>query len=148
MQDDRPQSGFMLVEVIVSIALTAIVILGLAVGLLTSVNSSNAADRRQALDSAVGSASESIRSMAYPVFSGTCPTAGDYAAAFSDYVLNGNGWSETGTTVDITGVEHWDPGVGAYSSVCPPADPMTHRLAIEVDNGSGTATAEVVVSAS
>lgn len=141
----RSESGYLLIEVIISIALTSMVILGLAVGLVTAVRSSTAADRQQAKDSALSSAAESIRSMDYPTPAGTCPTASEYQAAFDSYVLSGLGWSAPDALVAVDQIEHWDPVSGSFGSACPVADPSVHRLTLELTFSDGTVRGQTVV---
>ncbi len=136
--------GFLLVEVIISIALTSMVILALAVGLLTALRSSDAANHQQTLDSALSSASESIRSMPYPTSTSTCPTAQDYQDSYEAYVSSGLGWSDPDTVVTVDSIEHWDPDTGGFGA-CPATDSLAHRLVLEVDVGLETARGQVVV---
>lgn len=142
----RDDSGFLLVEVVISIALISMVILALAVGLLTAIRSSDAANRQQIVDSALSSASESIRSMPYPSSASTCPTEVDYQSAYDAYP---EAWAAPGVVVTVAGIEHWDPTNGSYDSSCPgPLDPLVHRLTLEVDVGDDDASAQVVVGLS
>lgn len=147
----RSSSGFLLIEVIISVALTSIVILGLAVGMLASVRSSAAADRIQRVDSALGSFSESLRTMEVPATAaGACPTlggAGGFSAAYDAYVSSGDGWSHEDVQTQITGIEFWDPAAGSYVDTCPASgDPGAYRLDLRAEVLGDEAVGQVVVS--
>lgn len=168
MQTRRGQSGYGLFEALVSIMLTAFVILGLAGSLLAAIKSSEVADRVQRTDSALGSFTESLKSMDYPEVdpvSGTysggseCPELADFSSAWENFP---EAWApppELGVDKDpvsgqdrleIVDVEHWQPDgtdMGSYTAACPGAgDPYTHRLTVEVTLGEKSRKAQVVVT--
>ena len=146
----RGSAGLTLLESLVSILLTSLVILGLAAGLLTSVRSSEQAQRVQRLDSSLSSFSESLRSMPYPTVSppGTCPQLTDFKSAWATYQLT-EGWiPPAGTTAEIIGVEHWQPSgaqVGTYDTACA-TDPHAHRLTLEVTESGHSVEGQTVMA--
>ncbi|MFV0315458.1 MAG: hypothetical protein ACK5O2_00655 [Microthrixaceae bacterium] len=140
------QSGYGLVEALVSIMLTSVVILGLAGSLLTAIKSSGVSERVQRADSAIGSFTESLRSMPYPSASGTCPDLNDYRSAWGNYPER---WvPPADISIEIVGVEHWQPtgtDAGSFTATCPAEDPSTHRLTVEVGLDGRDRTAQVVL---
>ena len=141
------QGGFSLLETLVSIALTAIVVLALAAGLLTTIKSSDIAARVQVADSSLSSFAESLRSMHYPEPSvGTCPTADGvdgYATAYGAYA---DAWSAPDVTTEVLSIEHWDPSTQDFTSSCPATgNPHVHRLTIGVEIDGESTTGQVVV---
>lgn len=167
MQINREQAGYSLLEALVSILLTSFVILGLAGSLLAAIKSSEVADRVQRADSALGSFTESLKTMDYPepdpatgLYDGgsQCPGLVDYEDGWSSYA---DAWApsdELGIDKDavtgdykleITAVEHWQPDgtdIGTYTADCPTTgDPYTHRLTVEVEIKNKARSAQVVV---
>lgn len=154
MKTRREQAGWSLVEALISIMLTSIVILGLAGSLLAAIKSSEVADRVQRADSALGSFTESLKTMPYPTSAvpDGCPSLAEYRDAWTGYV---EAWpAPTGVTLSITDIEHWQPDgtdKGTYTTDCPevsgsPHDPLTHRLTVEVEMKGKSRSAEVVVT--
>ncbi|MCZ7630127.1 MAG: hypothetical protein M5U19_14270 [Microthrixaceae bacterium] len=93
--------------------MTSTVILGLAGSLLAAIKSSEVADRVQRADSALGSFTESLKTMPYPASAvpGDCPSLAEYRDAWTDYGSSGDAWSApSGVTLSITEIEHWQPG--------------------------------------
>lgn len=134
-----------------SVALTSIVVLALAVGLLASVRSSAAADQVQRVDSALGSFSESLRTMPAPPNSPSgCPELGGsdgFRAHYDDYVSDGRGWAQSGVTTEIDDLEFWDPASGSYTAACPASgDPGAYRLGVSVQVEGDVASGQVVLS--
>ena len=143
------QAGYGLVEALVSVLLTSVVILALAGSLLTAIKSSAVADRVQRADSAIGSFTESLKSMPYPTTmpAGECPDLQDYRDAWAGY---GDAWpGADGVTLEITGIEHWQTGggdAGSYGAACDGGDPLAHRLTVEVTIEDRSRSAQVVVT--
>lgn len=152
MQTRRAQSGYSLLEALVSILLTSVVILGLAGSLLAAIKSSEVADRVQRADSALGSFTESLKTMDYPTPAtpGDCPSLDDYRTAWNDFGVSGNAWpAPAGVTLSITGIEHWQPDPtdsGSYVDTCDDGDAYTHRLTVEVEIKGRSRSAQVVVT--
>jgi type II secretory pathway pseudopilin PulG len=159
MQTHREQAGYSLLEVLISIMLTSMVILGLAGSLLAAIKSSEVAERVQRADSALGSFTESLKTMDYPapdsvtgLYDGLseCPGLSDYKDAWNSYL---DAWVPSPQLgidkLEITGVEHWyrdGTDVGTYTDVCPTTgDPYTHRLTVEVEIENKARSAQVVV---
>lgn len=161
MHQHRNQAGYSLLEALVAIMLTSMVILGLAGALLAAVKSSAVADRVQRADSALGSFTESLKTMDYPDDGdpATCPTLADFEAGWDSY---SDAWEPpaelridkdpvTGEhELEMVGIEHWQPDgtdMGSYAAACPSAgDPHTHRLTVEVTIAEKSRRAQVVVS--
>lgn len=147
MRNGQDQGGFTLIEAVISIAITAMVILGLAAGLLTAVRSSDAAARTQRKDSALASFSESLKTAPYPEVASGCPSLTDFQTSWDDYVADGKGWTDPDVSnATITGVEYWDPGSGDYEPACPGADAHVNRLTLEVTVHGETSVGQVVVN--
>lgn len=147
------QSGYGLLETLVAIMLTSVVILALAGSLLTAIKSSEVADRVQRADSSLGSFTESLRAMPYPVTAvpGDCPGLIDYRDAWTTYQSAGDGWSPPpDVTLEIKAIEHWQPDgtdMGSYTGTCPSSgDSSSHRLTVEVEMAGRSRSAQVVVS--
>lgn len=150
MRSTRGQAGFGLLEALVSILLTSMVILGLAGSLLAAIKSSAIAERVQRADSALGSFTESLKTMGYPAppnaGGGDCPELADFEDQWNAF---GERWQPpTGdTSIAITAVEHWQPDTGTYTSACPSGgDPYTHLLTVEVSIDGKDRSAQVVVA--
>ena len=146
----RGQAGFGLLEALISIFLTSFVVLGLAGALLAAIGSSRVADEVQRADSALGSFTESLKTMGYPQppheDDGDCPELVDFEEQWNAF---GERWQPaTGdVSVAISVVEHWQPDSGTYASVCPPGgDPHTHLLTVEVSTDGEVRSAQVVVA--
>lgn len=145
------QAGFSLIESVVSIALTSIVIVALAAGLLASIRSSTAADRVQRADAALASFSESLRAMpAPPEGADGCPHLSGpdgFTDGYADFVTSGEGWSLPGVSTAITKIEHWEPSTGEFATSCPAGgNPHVHRLSLSVAVDGDSAVGQVVVS--
>lgn len=151
MRAHRGEAGYSLLEALVSVLLTSFVILGLAGSLLAAIKSSEVADRVQRADSALGSFTESLKTMPYPtvVDPGNCPSLEAYQDAWDSYA---DAWpAPQGVTLAITEIEHWQPSgtdVGAYTDDCPDpsGDPFTHRLTVSVEIKGKERQAQVVVT--
>ncbi|MFV0318601.1 MAG: hypothetical protein ACK5O2_16765 [Microthrixaceae bacterium] len=148
MPERGPQGGFGLVESLVSVVLTSMVIIALVGALLAAVRSSEAADRVQRADSAIGSFTESIKSMPYPTSAGGCPSLSDVRTGWANYP---DAWSPPpGITIEIEQIAHWQPtgaDAGSYAATCPPGgDPSAHLLTVSVSSKGRTRLAEVVMA--
>ncbi|MCO5322466.1 MAG: type II secretion system GspH family protein [Microthrixaceae bacterium] len=150
MRSTRGQAGFGLLEALVSILLTSMVILGLAGSLLAAIKSSAIAERVQRADSALGSFTESLKTMGYPEppnsGGGACPELADFDEQWDAF---GDRWQPPSgdISVAITAVEHWQPDSGSYASTCPSGgDPYTHLLTVEVSIEGKERSAQVVVA--
>ena len=133
------QSGFTLIESIVSLALVTTVVVGLAAGLLTSVRSSGTARVTQEIDSALSAYAESRKS-AYSADIGDCPEPSDFETPLPELPF--------GATGSVVGSEVWDVPSGSWQPcVTSPTnnDSGVHRLRVEVAIGDSTASAQVVV---
>ncbi len=103
------QAGFGLIEVVVTILLASLVVLGLAAGLLTLVRTTKSNDERQQVQLALGNFSESVRGMDY-LDCATSPngaSAGDYQPAYDAGLAN---WHPelVGMSSRIVDVEYWE----------------------------------------
>lgn len=154
MQRHRGQSGYSLLEALIAIVLTSMVIVGLAGALLAAIRSSEVARRVQRADSALGSFTESLKTMPYPdagdLAVGNCPSVTEYQAAWSAYA---DRWiPPADIAVSISGIEHWQPtgtDKGSFTAACPAVgedDPYANRLTVTVEIDGDSRNAQVVVT--
>ena len=119
------QGGFTLMEIIVSVMLVSMVVLGIAAGFLGLVRTNRMTQEQQAVDHAVTNYSESLKSAEYlPCSGGPDP---DYDASSGLWV------SDRGVTVWVDDVEYWDESSGAFVSSCPSPDSGSQRLTIRAE---------------
>ena len=131
----RDQAGVSLIEVLISVFLVSLVVLGLAAGFLTIVRVNADTAERQVVDQAIGSYTESLTTAQYlPCDDPTQP--GSIVAYTSTYPAGS--WTPTpasGVTANIVGVEYWN-GTSGFADACPgtPAadDQGAQRLTVEV----------------
>ena len=148
MRSSRGQAGFTLLEALVSILLTSFVILALGAALLAAIRSSAVAEEVQHADSALGSLTESIKSMGYPEpphsDGGECPEVVDFEDQWNAFA---DRWQPpAGISIGFTEVEHWQPDSGDYASTCLAGNTRVHLLTVEVSIDGETRSAQVVVS--
>ena len=146
----RGQAGFGLLEALISIFLTSFVVLGLAGALLASIKSSAVAEEVQRADSALGSFTESLKTMGYPQpphdGGSSCPELQDFEDQWNDFAER---WQPPSGDVSarISAIEHWQPDSGSYASICPSSgDPYSHLLTVEVSIDGKARSAQVVVA--
>ncbi len=147
----RSQAGFTLLEAVVSLALVSGVILTLATGMLTTLNSSNSAKGTQIVDGALSAYTESFKGL-YPVQAPeatNCPSPSAFVALgseppwFTAPESNVTSWS-------VILAEGWDDPNGQWVD-CTAGGPSSGvaRLTVEVTAdtpaGSQTTTGQVVV---
>ena len=142
----RSQRGASLVEVLISVLLVGIVILGLAAGMLTLISTSTSTSQRQQVQLALGSFTESLKAGTYqPCTSNQAvATAATYQAAYEQWPSK---WTppQSGMTRSITGVAYWDKAQAAFVASCPAGgDQGAQRLTVQVDFQDGIGSAQVV----
>ncbi len=142
------QQGASLVEVLISIVLVGVVILGLAAGMLTLIGTSTSTSERQQIQLALGSFTESLKAGTYePCTSDPArPTPASYQAAYEAWPSK---WvpSQAGMTRGITLVEYWNSEQAKFADSCPDAgDQGTQRLTVQVDWQGRSGTAQVVIA--
>ncbi len=140
------QSGFGLIEILITLLLAGLVVLGLAAGLLTLVRSNAATDERQRIDQALGNVGEGLKALPYvPCTPGGGPTAGQVWTAYSDSATT---WRPpAGMDVDITDVEYWDRGTREFVDDCVGADVGAQRVTVSASWRGRVGTAHVVLGA-
>ena len=141
------QQGASLVEVLISVVLVGVVILGLAAGMLTLIGTSTSTSERQQIQLALGSFTESLKAGAYE----TC-TSNSAVATPATYQAAYDAWPSKWTppqgsmTSGITRVEYWDSQLAEFVDSCPNAgDQGTQRLTVHVDWQGRSGTAQVVI---
>jgi type II secretory pathway pseudopilin PulG len=147
----RSQSGFTLLEAIVSLALVSGVVLTLAAGMLTTVKSSNSAKGTQIVDVALSAYTEGFKGV-YPARTPgatSCPDPSEFEAMstepawFTADVSNLTSWN-------VTLAEGWDDPAGSWVD-CTAGGPasgvtrLTVEVAADTPAGPQTATGQVVV---
>ncbi len=129
----RAQAGVSLIEVLISVFLISLVVLGLAAGFLTIVRVNADTAERQVVDQAIGSYTESLTTAQYlPCDDPTQP--GDVGTYTSTYPA-GSWTPAPGVTASIVDVEYWD-GTSGFDDACPgapsAADRGAQRLTVQV----------------
>jgi type II secretory pathway pseudopilin PulG len=105
------QSGLTLIEILISVALVSLVVIGLAAAFLTLVRTNDATYRQQQVDHAVTSYAESLKAVQYQ----PCVPAGDDP----DYGDAPDLWAPPGDLqVEVVDVEYWDPVGRDYDDDC------------------------------
>jgi Tfp pilus assembly protein PilV len=142
------QQGASLVEVLISVVLVGVVILGLAAGMLTLIGTSTSTSERQQIQLALGSFTESLKAGTYePCTSNSAlATPATYQAAYEAWPSK---WTppQAGMTRGITRVEYWDSAQAVFVDSCPNAgDQGTQRLTVQVDWQGRSGTAQVVIA--
>jgi prepilin-type N-terminal cleavage/methylation domain-containing protein len=149
----RNQSGFTLLEAIVSMALIATVILALATGLLTSVKSSASAKGTQLADGALSAYAENFKGR-YPTSpANPCPSPSEFMATAGTPAWFAEPDSGIASPPPVvTQTEGWDETTESWE-LCtsrPALDSGLARLtvSVRVDTGDGDireSTGQVVV---
>ncbi len=116
------QGGFTLMEIIVSVMLVSIVVLGIAAGFLGLVRTSRMTQEQQAVDHAVTNYSESLKSAEYL----SCGTPTGYDASTGLWA------SDRGVDVWVEDVEYWNKATGTFDSSCG-TDGGSQRLTIRAE---------------
>jgi Tfp pilus assembly protein PilV len=140
----RGQTGTSLVEVLVFVFVVVPVVLTGAAGLLTAMRTSEQAEERQQMETALSSYGESLRVMPYR----NCATAAAYSAEHAAWPGR---WTPPATEVapgglSVVGVEYWDQATRSFVSTCT-ADGGAQRLTLQVvpaGNPDGAVTGLVV----
>lgn len=134
---ERGQRGSSLIEIVISVMLVSIVVLGLAAGFLTLVRTNRMTYEQQLVNHAAGNYAESLKSVAYlPCSSSTTP---DYDSA-PDLWQPGNS-----VQVHVADVEYWNPTTRDYQEACPAADGGTQRLTVLAEMGARVRQAQIVI---
>ena len=138
-----PQSGFTLVEILITLVLAGLVVLGIATGLLTLVRSNAATDERQRIDQALGNMSEGVKALVYDdCVAGAEPTAASYQSAYDG--ASSSWLPPTGMTARVTDVQFWNRTTQAFDDACPSGDQGAQKVTIEVTWRNRNGTAELV----
>lgn|GEM_PF-1250957 len=142
----RSQSGASLIEVLISVVLVGVVILGLAAGMLTLISISTSTSEGQQIQLALGSFTESLKAGAFQPCTANLalPTASEYQFAYQAWPSK---WTppQTAMTSSITQVEYWDKDQADFVANCPAAgDQGTQRLTVQIDWRGRSGTAQVV----
>jgi Tfp pilus assembly protein PilV len=142
----RSQGGFGLIEVIITVALAGMVILGLAAGLLALVRSQDATEQRQVIAQALGNMSEGIKALPYvPCSPGAGP---DAAAVKAAYLASSTNWlPPAGMTAEPTSVRYWDRASRTFVEECPGEDQGAQMVTLAVEWRGRGGSAQVVVGA-
>ncbi len=146
MNSRRAQTGASLVEVLVSVVLVGVVILGLAAGMLTLISTSTTTSERQQIQLALGSFTESLKASSYTPCTSD-PAVATAAAHQAAYEAWPSKWvpPQADMTRSITEVEYWNKDQAAFVAQCPNAgDQGTQRLTVQVDFKGRSGSAQVV----
>lgn len=145
LRDRRDQSGFGLLEVIVTVLLAGLVVLGLATGLLLLVRTTRSNEQRQLVQQSLGNYAESVKALDYL----DCDGAGsgildDYRAAYDAGIAN---WQpeRPGMQAQFVRIDYWDADSRQFVSSCAGADQGAQRLTIEVTWQDRTGRSQVVI---
>ena len=146
----RGQAGFGLPEVLVTIVLAGLLVLGLAAGLLTLVRTTESNEQRQQVQLALGNFSEGVRAMDY-LDCATTPGGATVQAYQSAYDAGVANWQPAtsgalaGMTAGIVDVEYWQPDSRTFVAACPGADRGAQQLTLEVSWRERTDRAQIVI---
>lgn len=142
----RRQSGFSLIETLITVVLAGIVVLGLVAGLLTLVRSRAATDERQRIDLALGNVAESLKAIEYPACDpAAMPDAASYQTA---YLASPLSWRPpAGMTAEVVDVEFWDKTSRSFVDTCASGDQGAQQLTIQVTWRGREGSAHVVKGA-
>lgn len=126
LEHRRGQAGLTLIEIIISVALVSMVVLGLATGFLTLIRTNSATYRQQQVDHAATNYAESLKAVQYE----PCVPAG----ADPDYGAAPDLWTPSDDLqVEVVDVEFWDPGTSDYVDDCTGADAGTQRVTVRAE---------------
>lgn len=146
MRPSRSQGGFSLVEVLISLLLAGVVVLGLASGLFTLIRSTNETMDRQQIHMALGNFGESLK--AAPYRSCEDPANATVQAYQDAYDAWGVRWTpRSGMTARIVKVEYWDRATRSYldaAAACATADQGAQRLTLLVEWRDRDGRAQIV----
>lgn len=138
MKSRRSQTGATLVEVLIALALVGILVLALASGMLTLIKTSTETTKRQQVELALGSFTESLKSGPYTKCAVLVPG--------SQYP-NTTAWvpPQSSMTASLVKIEYWDKSSRSFVAACPASgDQGTQRLTVQVDFQNQSSTAQVV----
>lgn len=116
------QSGFTLMEIIVSVMLVSIVVLGIAAGFLGLVRTNRMTQEQQAVDHAVTNFSESLKAAEYQ----PCGTMPAYNSVAGLWV------SDRGVDVEVIDVDYWDESTASFVDTCS-TDGGSQRLTVRAE---------------
>jgi prepilin-type N-terminal cleavage/methylation domain-containing protein len=120
------QAGFTLLEVVISVALVSLVVLGLATGFITLVRTNGSTYRQQQVDHAATNFAESLKAVQYQ----PCVPAG----ADPDYGAAPDLWAPSDDLqVEVVDVEYWDPAEGDFDDTCVGADAGAQRVTVRAE---------------
>lgn len=142
----RGQAGFGLVEIVITVFLAGVVVLGLAAGLLTLVRTNTATDERQRIDQALGNVAEGLKALPYvPCSAGGGPDAAD---VWADYEASPTSWTPpSGMAVQLLDVEYWDRTDRRFTDTCAEGDQGAQQVTIRVQWREREGSAQVVLGA-
>lgn len=140
------QSGFGLIEILITVFLAGLVVLGLAAGLLTLVRSNAATDERQRIDQALGNVGEGLKALPYvPCTAGGPPTD---ATAWGAYLASPTTWRPPpGMAVEVAEVRYWDRTSRQFEKDCnaTEGDQGAQMITVSATWRGRTGSAQVVV---
>lgn len=136
----RRQRGFTLIEVLLAMVLASLVVLGLAVGILTTLSASNAASARQRREVALTSFTESLKALPYVECTSGGATAHAYNTAYQAGAASGATWQpkpDAGVSdLDVVDVKYWQPapagGAAGTYATCGSVDQGAQRLSVSL----------------
>jgi prepilin-type N-terminal cleavage/methylation domain-containing protein len=147
------QSGYSLIEVLISVMLVGTVIAALAAGMLTMVTATRSVSEQQRLEAGVLSFTEWLRAQDY----GECAGPGYFHGLHPNLPLGAAGrweWREEDRlTARVDDVKYWqndgpeDGEYGEYGTSCTPGDDLGRQrlnVTVALDGGPST-TVQVVV---
>lgn len=143
------ETGFTLIEVLMTITIMGVVAVGLLTGLGTVLIGSDRTRKTADVGTAVIKVADAVLDEAQFPYSTACPANG-YAVGSTFASLSFPGMKITGAQVRVTNLEWWDGT--AYTTTCPstapaPFDPLRlQRITIEArtDDGRGSRTLQFV----
>lgn len=143
------QAGFGLPEVLVTIAVAGVVVLGLAAGLLTLVRTAGSNEQRQQIQLALGNFSEGVRALDYLDCTG--PGGATVARYDQDYDARAASWQPPtsgplqGMTARMVDLRFWDPVGRRFVDACAGTDHGAQELTLEVSWKGRTDRAQIVL---
>lgn len=132
------ESGFSLVEILITVVIVGIAFAAILGGMVTSIVVSDVHRKQASTDALVRSAAEAVKDLSVAYVS--CANAGDYASALPA--------APSGYAVSISSVEYWDgtstDPVG-FSGSCPSPDRGVQRVTLVATSSDGGATETVQI---
>jgi len=107
--EERPDRGYTLVEILVSIVLMGTIVLSIMTGMWTVIRVSRQNDDRAKVQAVIGSAADRIANYQYVA----CPEDANTYQVIGEVAASVVGWEAT--SVEIIRYQFWDPDIGSWA---------------------------------